>query len=58
MFTYMVFNLAVNKLITDKMQNIFSLINERSGFIKYSLSKLDWIIQINGINYKRNVLDL
>ena len=31
------FYLAVNKLITDKMQNIFCLITEHSGFIKYSL---------------------
>ena len=30
------FYLAVNKLITDKMQNIFSLIGEYSGFIKYA----------------------
>ena len=33
--------LAVNKLITDKMQNIFYLIAENSGFIRYTLHKLD-----------------
>ena len=33
--------LAVNKLITHKMQNICSLIVEHSDFIKYSLNKLD-----------------
>ena len=42
----MVFNLAVNKLITEKMQNIFYQIAEHSGFIKYTLNKLDWIIEI------------
>ena len=30
---FMEVHLAVNKLITDKMQNIFSLISEYSGFI-------------------------
>ena len=39
-----VFYLAVNKLITDKMQNIFSLIAGHSGFIKYTLKKLNYII--------------
>ena len=33
--------LAVKKLIIDKTQNIFI---EHSGFIKYFLNKLDWII--------------
>ena len=33
--------LAVNKQITNKMQNTFRLIVELSGFIKYSLNKLD-----------------
>ena len=42
MFTFVgFFYLAVNKLITDKTQNNFSLITEHSGFIKYSLNKLD-----------------
>ena len=36
--------LAVNKLITDKMQNIFLLIAECSGFIKYTLNKIHKII--------------
>ena len=36
--------LAVNKLIEDKTQNIFSLIAEHFGFLKYTLNKLDWII--------------
>ena len=31
-------NLAVNKLFIDKMQSIFSLIAEHSGFIKYTLN--------------------
>ena len=34
----MVFYLAVNKLIADKMQNIFYLIAKHSDFIKYSLN--------------------
>ena len=37
----LIFYLAVNKLITDKMQNIFYLIAEHSGFIKNTLNKLD-----------------
>ena len=41
------FCLAVNKLITDKMQNIFSLITELSGNIKYSINKLDEVTNIN-----------
>ena len=32
---------VVNKLTTYKTQNIFLLIVEHSGFIEYSLSKLD-----------------
>ena len=43
--------LAVNKLTTDNMKNSFSLTTKHSGFIKYSLSKLDKIIQINGITF-------
>ena len=43
------FYLAVNKPITDDKQFIFSLIAEHSGFIKFSLSKVDEMIQINGI---------
>ena len=35
------FYLAVNKLITDKTQKSFSLIAKQSGFIKYTLNKLD-----------------
>ena len=35
------FYIAVNKLITAVMQNIFYLIAEHSDFIKYSLDKLD-----------------
>ena len=38
------FNSAVNKLMIDKMQNIISLIDEHSGFIEYSLNKIDSII--------------
>ena len=34
------FYLAVNKLITDKILNIFYLKAEHPGFIKYSLNKL------------------
>ena len=37
----LVFYSAVNKLIIDKRQNIYSLIAEHSGFIKYTLNKLD-----------------
>ena len=37
----LIYYLAVNKLITDKMQNIFSLITECSAFIEYSLNKLN-----------------
>ena len=37
----LVFELAVNKLIADKMQDIFYSIAEHSGFIKYYLNKLD-----------------
>ena len=40
MFIY-VFYLAVNQLITDKMQNIFYSIAEYSSFIIYFLNKLD-----------------
>ena len=36
------FYLAVNKLITDKNQNIF-FIAEYSGFLKYTLKKPNWI---------------
>lgn len=32
------FYLAVNKLIPDKTQNIFYLIADHYGFIKYSLN--------------------
>ena len=39
--TRILFYLAVNKLITEKMQNIFSLIAEHSGFIRYTLNKID-----------------
>ena len=35
------FYLAVNKLIADKIQNIFHLIVEHSGFIEFKLNKLD-----------------
>ena len=38
------FYLAVNKLTTDKTQNIFYFISEHSGFIKYLRNKLDEII--------------
>ena len=38
------FNLAVNELITDKIQNIFPLIAEHTGFVKYSLNKIDEVI--------------
>ena len=40
MFT-LVFHLAVNKSITVKTQNIFSLIIEHSGFIKGSLNSIE-----------------
>ena len=32
--------LAVNKLITDKMHNHIYLTNQYSGFIRYSLNKI------------------
>ena len=35
------FYLSVNELITDKMQDIFSLIIQHSSFIEYTLNKLD-----------------
>ena len=35
------FYFVVNKLIKDKIENIFSLITEDPGFIKYSLNKLN-----------------
>ena len=38
------FYLAVNKLITVKMQKFISLIAEYSGFMKNALNKLDEII--------------
>ena len=38
--------LAIDKLVTDETQNLFSLISENSDFIRYSLNKLDWIISI------------
>ena len=39
------FYLAVNKLITDEMQNVFfSLIVAHSSFIKYTLNKIDLMI--------------
>ena len=44
----LIFYLAVNKLKTDKWQNIF-LIAEHSSFIKYILTKLNLIIWINSI---------
>ena len=33
--------LTTDKLITDKNQNIYHLISQHSGFIIYSLNKLD-----------------
>ena len=33
--------LAVNKLIINEMQNIFYLIVEYSGFMKYTINKAD-----------------
>ena len=39
------------------MQNTFSLIGEHSNFMKYTLNKLDYIIQINCMQKKiRNPL--
>ena len=35
------FYLAVNKPITDKMQNMFDSIAEHSGYIKYPLNHLN-----------------
>ena len=43
------FHLAVNKQITDKTQNIFSLTFDYSEFIKYFWNKVSSIILINGI---------
>ena len=42
MFTY--FFLAVNKQMTSNKRTIFYLITEYSGFVKYTLNKLDLII--------------
>ena len=42
-FSYYHYYLAVNKLIIDTTQNIY-LIAEHSGFIKYTLNKLDLMI--------------
>ena len=39
---------AENKLMTDKMQNIFNLITEHSGITKYTLNRL---------GYKKNIMD-
>ena len=41
---FVIFHLTVNKLITDKTQNIFWLIAEYSGFMKYVSNNLDEII--------------
>lgn len=35
------FYLAIGRLVTDGMQNVFYLIVEHSGFIKYTLNKPD-----------------
>ena len=40
------FYLAVNKELTLKMLNIFCLITENSGFLKYTINKLEWTISI------------
>ena len=41
MFILFFFYLAVNKLITNKMQNIFYVIAKYSGFMKYTWNKLN-----------------
>ena len=40
---YFDFYLAVNNLITDKMQNIFSLIADPSGFIYLKQNSLNYL---------------
>ena len=40
-FIFFISYLAVNKLLTDKTQNIFYLIAEHSGFIKIYLKYLN-----------------
>ena len=42
LFVFLFFDFAVNKLITDKMQNIFSLITEHSGWKKLSLTEQEY----------------
>ena len=42
-FFFLLFYLAVNKLITDKTQNIFSLTAEHSAFIKHILNKVNFL---------------
>ena len=49
MFTF--FYLTVNKLITDKILNIFYLIAEHSDFRKLSINKLNRIIWISNVNF-------
>ena len=48
-YYYYYFYLAVNKRMAHNTQNIFNLIAKNFGFERYTLSKLDKIIQINGI---------
>ena len=48
-------NLAVNKLISDKIQNIFSLIAEHSRFIKFSLNN-HFIFLIFSLNFQHSSL--
>ena len=38
---YSGFYLTVNNLMKDEMQKVFSLMNEHSGFIKFTLNALD-----------------
>ena len=40
-YVHLVFYLAVNKLMINNIQNTFYLIAENSGFMKYTLKKLD-----------------
>ena len=47
---------AVNKVITENTQNIFSLWGTHFGFIRYTLNKVDKIILITYIIFSQVML--
>ena len=51
-------DVTVNKHNTDKTENIFYLIAETSGYMKYTLNKLDKIIWIKWYIFFQNQTDV